>query len=132
MLFIDKQNLNNIFRHCIEKVPNEACGILAGKDSKVKQVYHMANTDNSPISYFMDPKEQLMVMKQIRSLGLEMVGVYHSHPETKAYPSARDVELALYPEVSYVIISLREKNNPVVKSFRITDNNITEEAVVIE
>ncbi|HID12037.1 MAG TPA: M67 family peptidase [Candidatus Latescibacteria bacterium] len=55
---------------------------------------------------FMDPKEQIDALKDIRRLGLEMVGIYHSHVASPAYPSKRDIKLAFYPEVSYVIVSL--------------------------
>ncbi len=131
MLFLAKGQLDGIIKHSTIDAPNEACGILAGKAGKVERVYPMANTDRSSETFFMDPKEQLKVMKEIRNLGLEMVGIYHSHPETDAYPSAHDVSLAYYPEVSYVIISLKDKDNPVARSFRIIEGSIEEEDVTI-
>jgi len=80
----------------------------------------------------MDPKEQLKVMKEIRNLEMKMVGICHSHLETEAYPSARDVELAFYPEVSYVIISIKDRDNPSIRSFRIIEGKISEEKVKIK
>lgn len=132
MLILKKDLLEKIFKQTKEESPNEACGILAGKDGQVAKVYEMANIDKSPSTYFMDPKDQLLVMKDMRNLGLEMVGIYHSHVASPAYPSAHDVELAFYPEVSYVIISLKDKDNPTVRSFKIEEGKIAEEEVKIE
>jgi proteasome lid subunit RPN8/RPN11 len=131
MLILNKIQLDEIIRQCIKELPNEACGILAGKSGEVQKVYAMTNADKSPETYFMDAKEQLKVMKQIRQESLEMVGIYHSHVASQAYPSARDVELAFYPEVSYVILSLRDKGRPECKAFRILGNKISDEDLVI-
>lgn len=131
MLILKKEFLEIILTHIRKNYPNEACGILAGKDGRVDKVYKMKNADNSPETFIMEPKEQLQVMKEIRGLGLEMLGIYHSHLVSDAYPSRHDVELAFYPEVSYVIISLKDNNNPVVRSFKIVEGKISEEEVKI-
>lgn len=132
MLCLTKEQVSNLLRHSKIESPNEACGILAGKDERVEKVYKMINRDKSATSFFMDPQEQLRVMKEIRSSGLDFIGVYHSHPETRAYPSAHDVELAYYPEVSYIIVSLKDKDNPDMRSYKIVDGKITEEGVKTE
>ena len=129
---IDKVHLSEMIQHCQKDYANEACGILAGRAGKVEKVHQMTNADKSSKTFFMDPKEQLKVMKEIRNQGLEMVGIYHSHLETEAYPSAHDVELAFYPEVSYVIVSINDKNNPSIRSFKIMEGEISEEEVKIE
>ena len=94
-------------------------------------LFRSSNTDRSPRSYFMDPAEQLKVMKEIRNSNLEMVGIIHSHPASPAYPSARDIELAFYPELSYVIVSLEHNNQPDIGSFRINKGKIIKEELVI-
>ncbi len=129
MLYLTKEQIGELVDHSRRGYPSEACGILAGKNELVVKIYQTTNKDNSASTFFMDPKEQLKVMKEIRNSSLEMVGIYHSHPETQAYPSAHDVELAYYPDVSYVIVSLKEKDNPVVKAFKIKDGKITEEEI---
>ena len=108
MLYLSKENAKELAEHSERESPNEACGILAGKDGRVEKVYQMTNADKSPKTFLMDPKEQLNVMKDITDLGMKMVGIYHSHIETEAYPSAHDVELAFYPEASYIIILIKE------------------------
>lgn len=132
MLILPKDARDKITNQCIKEFPNEACGILAGKDGKAEKVYEMANTDKTAATFFMDAKEQLKAMKDIRTLGLEMVGIYHSHVASPAYPSSHDVEMAFYPEASYVIVSLKDKTNPEVKSFKIKEGKIEEEEVKIK
>src|SRR3989338_1813764 len=132
MLILKKKFLDKIIAQARKELPNEACGILAGRDDKVERVYEMANADASPSTFLMEPKEQLKVMKDMRNSGIGMIGIYHSHVASQAYPSAHDVELALYPEVSCVIISLEDKKTPVIRSFKIQEGNIREENMRIE
>ncbi|MCM8756829.1 MAG: M67 family metallopeptidase [Candidatus Omnitrophica bacterium] len=131
MLILKKEFFEKIVNQSKRESPNEACGILAGKGQIVEKVYEMTNVDKSPSSFFMDAKEQLKAIKEIRSLGLEMLGIYHSHIASPAYPSAKDIELAFYPEVSYVIVSLKDKDNPQIRSFKIKEGIISEEELRI-
>lgn len=133
MIFISSEQRNEIIRHAKEALPHEACGILAGKNGKVEKNYKMTNTSETPETcYFMDPKEQFKVMKEIRQSGMGMIGIYHSHTGSEAYPSARDLELAFYPEASYVIVSLKNINNPEVRAFKIVEGKINEEEIKLE
>ena len=125
-----KNKLAEIIDHCRKEYPQEACGILAGKEGNIEEIYPMRNVSEKPETcYFMEPKEQLTVMKEMRTRGLEMVGIYHSHIDSPAEPSARDIELAFYSEVVYVIVSLTDKGNPSIRAFRIIEKNITEETI---
>jgi proteasome lid subunit RPN8/RPN11 len=113
------------------QVPIEACGILAGKDGTIEKFYKMTNTDKSSTHFMMEPKEQFKVVKDIRTAGLEMLAIYHSHPESPARPSAEDIRLALTPGVIYVIVSLKDVNVPVAKGFLINDGNVTKVPVKV-
>ena len=116
--------------HAAAGYPNEACGILASDaKGKVSEFYAMKNVDLSAISYFMDPKEQLQVFKDMRSRSLVMSGIFHSHVASEAYPSQKDVRLAFYPDVSYLIVSLTDPKNPILRSYRVADEKVTEEPV---
>lgn len=132
MLYLSKKQADELVAHSKRESPNEACGILTGKKGKVEKIYQMTNTDKSSKTFFIDPKEQFKVMKEIRKSGQELVGIYHSHLDTEAYPSAHDVELAYYSEASYVIVSIKDKDYPNIKSFKIVEGKITEEGVRIE
>ncbi|TAN60528.1 M67 family peptidase [bacterium] len=132
MISLSKELFLQIVKHCKEELPDEACGILAGKGSAVEKAYEMINADKSPENFIMDPAEQLKVMKELRNLGLEMVGIYHSHVASEAYPSSRDIELAFYPEARYCIVTLKDKNNPRIRAFRIKEGKISEEEISIK
>jgi proteasome lid subunit RPN8/RPN11 len=139
-LTVGRTDLQKLIDHCAAALPNEACGILAGRDGRVEKVYSMRNVRPGPASYEMDPEEQFRVLKDIRQAGLALAGIYHSHTTSPAYPSGIDVERAYwpgtlfpnYPEAVYVIVSFRDRTAPVVKGFAINDGNVTEAPVLIE
>jgi len=113
------------------EAPIEACGILAGTDGKIEKLYKMTNADASRDHFMMEPAEQFAVVKDIRSEGLKMLAIYHSHPESPARPSAEDICLALTPGVIYVIVSLLD-DDPDAKGFLIDDGDVTKVSVTIE
>jgi proteasome lid subunit RPN8/RPN11 len=131
VLTLDQEQFEIIVAHARKEFPNEACGILAGRDGKVEKVYAMANIDKSPTTYFMEPKEQFRVFKEMRETGLELLGIYHSHASTRAYPSLHDVEMAFYPEALYLIISLEDFDSPDIRAFEIRDGKIKERDIEI-
>lgn len=122
---MSKKLHDEMIAHCKEAYPLEACGILAGKNREVQRIYKMTNIERSTVSYFMESREQFRVMKEIRDSVLEMLAIYHSHPNSDAYPSPKDISLAFYEDSLYVIISLIYEE-PVVKVFEIKDNVVTE------
>ena len=131
MISLPKNIYGEIIAHAKAGYPNEACGLLGGARGDVKEFRPMKNTDHSAVSYFMDPKEQLEIFKKWRQQSLEMRGIFHSHVSSEAYPSQKDVRLAFYPDVSYLIASLSDLEKPVLRSFRIEDEKVTEEEVKI-
>jgi len=108
------------------EAPVEACGILAGTGARVEKLYTMTNADGSSDHFMMLPEEQFAVVKKMRSAGLKMLAIYHSHPQTPARPSQEDIRLALTPDVTHVILSLQDAARPVVKGFRIDDGHVTQ------
>ena len=133
-LQISKSVYDAMINHSKKGYPNEACGILAGPPTKSDgstRFFPMRNMDESSISYFMDPKEQLAIFKKMRETKLEMTGIFHSHVASVAYPSQKDVRLAFYPEVSYLIASLSDMEKPVLRSFKIEKEIVTEEEIKI-
>ena len=133
MIIIKKELLTRIIGQCQEKFPNEACGILAGRNNIAEKVYPLTNiSDNPKLCYVIDPKEQLSIFKQLRNENLEMLAIFHSHIDVEAYPSKKDVELAFYPDSSYIIISLSNQRTPQARSFRIVEGKIEEEELEVE
>lgn len=131
-LRLSPAQLEAVIAHARSRAPEEACGILAGDDTgAVKRVFTMTNADHSQTTYMMDSREQFEVFDTIRSEGLTMLAIFHSHPESEAWPSARDLELAFYPEAFYMIVSLMD-TEPVCRAFRIADGEVTETGFVLE
>ena len=131
MIKLSKSAYDALVTHAKTGYPNEACGLLAGGPGEMGQFYPMKNADESSISYFMDPKEQLKAFKTMRESGAEMRGIFHSHVASEAYPSQKDVRLAFYPDVSYLILSLSDMDRPVLRSFKINEEKVTEEEIKI-
>ncbi len=122
VLEISEDMFEQMIEQANEAAPVEACGILAGKESRVEKFYKMTNVDNSNEHFMMSPQEQFNVVKDMRSAGLKMLAIYHSHPETPAIPSPEDIRLALTPDVKYVILSLAEVSEPNIRAFVIEEN----------
>ncbi len=127
MVAISQKLLDEILSHCKETYPDEACGLLAGKTYSVERVYRITNINNSNVTYEMDPKEQLKSEKEIREKGLKLIGIYHSHPSSSAYPSQTDVarvywpgypDMPLYPDACHMIVGPVDGNTE-VKVFKI-------------
>jgi len=132
LLKIPKAIVDQIIAHARDAYPNESCGILAGRNSMPTHLYQVKNTDPNPrIRYLMDTQEQFWIFKNMRHNGLELVAIYHSHPETEAHPSPTDVKLAYYPDAYYILTSLQDPQNPVIRAFRIQDSTITEQPMDI-
>lgn len=118
--------------HCLSGLPDEACGLLVGHygGEEAAHIFPTRNAAASALIYEIDPKEMLQVDRAARALGADIMGVFHSHTHTDAYPSPTDVAQALDPGWHYVLVSLRD-THPVVRSYTIAEGEITEEEVVV-
>jgi proteasome lid subunit RPN8/RPN11 len=103
---IDQAIVAAIFLQGEKELPAEACGYLAGHEDHVTHRYPMTNTDHSPEHFTLDPQEQFKVIKTIRQEGLQLLAVYHTHPQSPARPSDEDIKLAYDPTIVYIIASL--------------------------
>jgi len=128
---LDAVFFDEIVQQAKGEFPNEACGLLAAKEGVPVRVYPMRNADASPVTYRLDPKEQLQVFNDIDDQGLELWGIYHSHTHSEAYPSETDRRQAFYPEARYLILSLEDRDNPVMRGYRIIEGDVREEEVRI-
>ncbi|MGH9301513.1 MAG: Mov34/MPN/PAD-1 family protein [Acidimicrobiales bacterium] len=133
MLRLDPTVYPRMIGHCYDGLPYEACGLLAGVPAtgQALEVYPTRNVAESARVYTVDPVEHLKADRDAESRGLEIIGVFHSHTHTDAYPSPTDVAQAPDPTWHYVLVSLRDEA-PVLRSFQIMDGNISEELVVVD
>jgi proteasome lid subunit RPN8/RPN11 len=133
MLKIPKVIFQGMIEHAKRESPMECCGILGGKEKTVQKAFELKNTEESHVQYSMSPQDQMKAFEEMERESMEMIAIYHSHPHTIAFPSETDVKLAFYPDVSSVIISLKERENPVIKAFQIGKETIyLEEIEVIQ
>lgn len=130
-MIIPRNILESLISHARVEAPVEACGYLAGVDNRAVADFPMSNIEGRADHFSFDPAEQFTVHKAARNAGLRIIGVYHSHPETPARPSAEDIRLAYDTEPLYVIISLAG-TEPSVKGFRIRQGAVEEEELIIE
>jgi proteasome lid subunit RPN8/RPN11 len=129
MLKIAKAIHEEMIAHAKGVYPQEACGFLAGKDGEAKYFIAIENMDHSTVTYTMDPKQQLKAFKRISGDGLELLGIFHSHVASSADPSQTDRQMAFYPDVSYLIVSLADMNKPDLRSFKIAGDQVTAEEI---
>ena len=120
---IPKTEYDKIYEQAMKVRPEEACGLIAGHDEDdkrvIEEVYVLTNIDHTNEHFTIDPKEQLLAVKDMRSKGLKPLGNWHSHPETPSRPSEEDKRLANDSKASYLIISLEDEENPVLNAFHI-------------
>ncbi len=135
MIILNRRNYEEILAHGMSELPNEACGLIAGRikegDKIIEKVYLLSNADHSPEHFSMEPQEQFTAVKDMRKNGLVLLGNFHSHPASPARPSQEDIRLAFAPDYSYLILSLMEQENPSLKSFKIVDREASAEELII-
>jgi proteasome lid subunit RPN8/RPN11 len=129
---LDGAFYREIVEQGLREFPNECCGVIAGNgDGWPVKVFPMRNADASPVTYRLDGKEQLRVFDEIDEQGWTLWGIYHSHTHSEAYPSETDRKLAFYPDARYLLLSLADRERPVLRSYFIADDAITEEELTI-
>lgn len=106
-LTISREHWQEMQDYVDRHAPLEACGLLAGKDGRVLQVIPVHNQAQSPVRFVMDPYEQLRAFDWIEASGLELLGIFHSHPAGPQTVSSTDLAEAAY-EVVHIIWSRRE------------------------
>jgi len=121
-----------ILSHCLGGLPDEACGLLGGRpeSGQIVKCYPTRNAAASARVYTVEPRDHLHADLDAEKSGLEIMGVFHSHTHSDAYPSPTDVAQAPDPAWHYVLVSLRD-THPVLRSFRIVDGRVDEESVVL-
>lgn len=137
MIKLSKSDYEKILKYAESELPDEACGLIGGAitdsgDKIIKKVYLLTNTDHSNEHFSMDPKEQFESIKDMRANGFVPLGNWHSHPESPSRPSEEDKRLAYDSKASYMILSLMDRENPVLNSFKIKGSDAEKEELVIE
>jgi proteasome lid subunit RPN8/RPN11 len=117
--------------HVQALLPEEACGLLGGRQSGVRMVLPVLNKLRSRTRFRMDPQGQISAMQRIEEEEEDVVGIYHSHPAGPVGPSQTDLLEAAYPEAAYVIWS-HDAGNWICRAFRIVPGGVIPLPVWIE
>ena len=108
------------------EAPNECCGILAGVNDRVIKLYRTTNTEHSPYRYNIEHQEMLAIYKEMQENRWNLLGIYHSHTHTQAYPSPTDMKSIVLPGSIYFIISLRDPDQAIIRGFHIMKGKVIE------
>lgn len=120
-----QEQIDEMVNHAREDVPNECCGLVSAKDGAAVEVHRAVNAAASPLRYEIDSKDYLRIYNLIDDADLEVGAIYHSHTRSAAYPSQTDINLALWPQALYIIVSLADQE-PDVKAFSIVERKVEE------
>jgi len=119
MLRIEKRAWDTMVSHAEKTFPKECCGVMVGSDGTVQEAVTLPNVYTGPQEDFfvMDPKDLNRVDQEARQRGLDVLGIFHSHPNCDAYFSKRDLEHSC-PWYSYVVLSIKNGRFDHAASFR--------------
>jgi [CysO sulfur-carrier protein]-S-L-cysteine hydrolase len=131
LFYLEKNYAGEMAAHAGAEAPDECCGILAGAGGKVVKLYRAANAAHSPFRYNVHPEELLGIYRDLEEKKWDLLGIYHSHTASPAYPSAVDVRYAFWSKALYIIISLQNPAKPVLRAFHINKGVIVEEELKI-
>lgn len=134
-LKLKRDGLRAIDGHALKNFPRECCGLLLGKFEKnvieVKEVVEAENVLDSPVAFEVDAELVFKVIKRVEKSGLELVGIYHSHPNIAAYVSSRDSEIMkLWPGVAWLIVSAARERVVERRAYILKDGGIEELEIV--
>lgn len=122
---------DEIVEHARAGLPNEACGILGGRDGRATRFFPAVNGEPSPHFYNIDAQDLLRIVTEIEDADEDVVAIYHSHVQSPAFPSRTDVELAHWPDAAYLIVSLGSEP-PDLRAFAIRDGRVGKRDIVID
>lgn len=127
---LDRATWDRLVEHAWSDHPYEVCGLLGRRPDGGFEHYVVPNAERSMTYYVMEPRALLRAMREIEDLGYGLA-IYHSHTHTEAYPSQTDIRLAAYPDATYLIVTLQDRDRPDIRAFSIVDGEVREKPVVV-
>jgi proteasome lid subunit RPN8/RPN11 len=125
---LDAGTWDALVEHSWSDFPYEVCGLLGIRTDGSCAHLPIENAERSMTYYVMDSKALLRAMRRIEDEGWGLA-IYHSHTHTHAYPSATDIRLAAYPEATYLIVTLQDRDRPDIRAYSILDGEVVEKDV---
>ncbi|TVR32201.1 MAG: M67 family peptidase [Nitriliruptor sp.] len=127
---LDRGTWDTLVEHAWSDFPYEVCGLLGVRPDSSIAHFPITNAERSMTYYAMDAKQLLRAMREIEDEGYDLA-IYHSHTHTQAYPSDTDIRLAAYPDATYLIVTLQDRDQPDVRAYSIIDGEVTEKPVIV-
>ena len=133
MLTLPNEQRDTMVATCIRALPEEGCGLLlgvsSGPDAVVSEIVPSVNIAHSAKLYEIDSRVLLKVFRRADAEGLEVLGVFHSHTHSEAYPSPTDIGQAPDPAWHYLLVALRDLPT-VLNSYKIVAGEVSQEVLV--
>ena len=135
MILIEQSPLEKMYADALQSFPDECCGFFFGKDldderliSEILVVNNSKEGDKRR-RFEISPKDYLDAERYADENGVQLLGVYHSHPNHPAIPSEHD-RVAAQPYFSYIIISVKDNQIADIRSWQLNDEFQFEEETV--
>lgn len=113
-VILTESQRNILSKQAIEQVPNESCALLFGKTENdqlvVKDLFLTENTEKSPVNFTISNEQLIQGYQEAEEKKLEVIGIFHSHPNSEPYPSNTDKKFMKINPVVWVIFSCLSKN----------------------
>jgi proteasome lid subunit RPN8/RPN11 len=131
-MHLQRSLVNHLLQQAQAHPDTEICGLVSQLQGRTR-LYTVDNVASDPGRLFeMDPQQQIEAMRNMRESGEQLFAIYHSHPHGPASPSAEDLQRAAYPEALYLIISLATTGVLEMRGYRLYDQSLVEEELVME
>jgi proteasome lid subunit RPN8/RPN11 len=124
-VIVPRRVLDDIRSHAAQEAPRECCGVLIGADDRVLESVRAGNLAGGVSRFEIDPRDHIRAIREARARSLDVIGFYHSHPRSPAYPSETDVAEAGYAGVVHLIAGVGA-NGEEARLFRIDGAQILE------
>lgn len=127
---LTEEQARMLVQQAVEAAPQEICGLLVGSGPRVQSIIPIPNSAADPVHFYrLDDAAFARALLQLETSGLQLAGIYHSHPHGEPIPSSTDVRQATYPDTPYLIIGLR--GEPRLAAWQMRYGEVTPVEVVI-
>lgn len=126
MIRVRREILEELLAQARADSSHECCGLLSGREGIIAGIHPATNALASATEYEISPADLFALMRAMRAAGLELMGIYHSHPAGENRPSARDIDRAYYPHAAYFILSPLPSAPRPIRAFAIREGRAEE------
>ena len=130
MITIVQRVLDDVWAHARAEAPRECCGMLVGTGDHILESVRATNLESGTTRFQIDPGDHMRALREARAKRLDVVGFYHSHPRSRAYPSETDIAESGYADAFHLIAGVAEHGND-TRLFRIGRDSVIEIAYVV-